>query len=308
MNFWLIFALLFLFGMFIGVIATIGGIGGGPIVMPLFLLIFQITPEIAKGTSIFIIFISTGIATITHYRAGKIHLPSLLIIAAVGSAGSITYFLIYPWLNISLNIFYLLFGIFELFIASRYIWKEFRLLSSHKFKRRKNELKCASSSTSASSSSSLSFSIISPDLCIDKNSISQNANLKDHLRLFSSKSKNRNILTTPFFFLAGFASSFLGIGGGPINTPVLYEIIKLPIYNATAASTTIIFFNSMINVILYALHGEINWIFALWMGGGMMIGSFIGAKFASKIPRTWILLSLSVLMAFAGLKLIFSEI
>ncbi len=108
----------------------------------------------------------------------------------------------------------------------------------------------------------------------------------------------------PLFFLAGFLATFFGIGGGPINTPVLYEIVNLPIYNATAGSTTIIFFNSIVNLIMYGIRGQIDWVVGAIMGVGMMIGSFIGAKASSKVPRWATLVLLAVLLVIAGVKMI----
>lgn len=302
MDFWYYFGL-FLIGILIGSVATIGGIGGGPLVMPIFLLILQIFPDTAKGTSIFMIFISSGMATITHFKEEKIHIPSLLILAGFAGCGSLIYFATNRLINIPLTSFYIIFGVFELFIAGRYLWKGIYLF--HNTKKKKKSLKTAMNESANNIDHQLSADDVSADLCIDKKSIAQNPTLKEHLRLFTRVSKKRSQWAIPFFIVSGFTSSFLGIGGGPINAPVLFELIKLPIYNATAASTTIIFFNSIVNVIMYAWRGDIDWIISIWMGGGMMLGSFIGAKFSSKIPRSWTLLLLSSLMAIAGLKLLF---
>lgn len=313
--------LLVIIGLIVGAIATIGGIGGGPLVMPIFLLIFEIEPEIAKGTSIFMIFLSSGIGAYTHYRAGKTHIFSLLVMAMIGAAGSLTFFLVYPFLNINIQMFYWIFGCFELFIAFRYGRKAIKIFNekskknlqyknnlnvSTKLKHElKHELKYKKMENIVNKKQDQSN--ITPDLCIDHNSIQQNPKLKNELNIFITPSNKQRIKwAIPFFFLAGFASSFLGIGGGPIIVPVLYDIIRFPIYNATAASTTIIFFNSIINVILYGIRGEINWTIALSMGFGMMNGSFLGAKFARKIPRSWTLLLLAIIMLIAGGKMLFS--
>ncbi|WP_457556778.1 sulfite exporter TauE/SafE family protein [Candidatus Harpocratesius sp.] len=300
-------------GFIVGTIATIGGIGGGPLVMPIFLLIFEIEPEIAKGTSIFMIFLSSGIGAYTHYKAGKINIISLLLMAVIGTAGSFTYFLVYPFLNINIKIFYWIFGCFELFIAFRYGWKAIQIFnekSKKNFQHKSNSnvlTKIKYKKKENTKNKGQDQSNISPDLCIDQNSIQENLNSKKELNILtSSLYRHRLKWAIPFFFLAGFVSSFLGIGGGPINVPVLYDILRFPIYNATAGSTTIIFFNSIINVILYGIRGEINWKIALSMGFGMMNGSFFGAKFAHKIPRSWTLLILTIIMVIAGGKMLFS--
>ena len=108
----------------------------------------------------------------------------------------------------------------------------------------------------------------------------------------------------PLFYLAGMVSAFLGIGGGPINTPVLYEVLKLPIYNATAGSTCIILFNAIFNLIIFGIRGQVDWILGGIMGSGLMVGAYLAAKLASKVSRWFTMSLLSILLVAAGTKMI----
>ena len=108
----------------------------------------------------------------------------------------------------------------------------------------------------------------------------------------------------PLFFLAGFAATFFGIGGGVINTPTLYGVFNLPIHYATAGSTSIIFFTAIFNTITYGIQQKINWVIGITMGLGMMVGGRIGAKFASRISRWLTLMIITVLLVITGIRII----
>lgn len=295
--------LLAFLGGVVGIVSTIGGIGGGPLVMPIFLLVFQFEPNFAKGTSIFMISISSAIATLTHYRHKKIYLPTLLLLALVATLGSLTYFILLPFILVDPLVFYYIFGVFEIVIALRYFWKVIVLFQEDHFAKM-NKLPLPSEIKILATKNEKILADIPQETSplADKAPIVQDPFMISYS--IYKKSPKRLLATLPLFFLAGFIASFLGIGGGPINTPVFYEILKLPLHNATAASSTVIFFNSIYNVFSYGLRGEVDWVVGVIMGGGMMYGSFIGAKYASKVSRSWTLFILSSLMLLAGIKMI----
>ncbi len=301
---------LLLLGFCVGLVATIGGIGGGPLVMPIFLLLLKLDPNLAKGTSIFMILLSSGIGTYVHYKNRKIHLPSLLLLAGIASLGSFTCFLVQDSLAIDNRLFNILFGSFELFVAGRFAvkaYKEFRkaslpqekleILSNLNLKGPIRLFSPRSTPIKSLQSSDSSISTETGQLVLTQTP----AQPKSVRR---TKYIRQRIIAFPLFFLAGFLATFLGIGGGPVNTPVFYELLDFPLHFATASSTGLIFFNSIFNVINYGLRGEINWALGGIMGSGMMVGAFVGAKHASRVPRSWTLVVLAGLMILAGGKMI----
>jgi uncharacterized membrane protein YfcA len=107
-------------------------------------------------------------------------------------------------------------------------------------------------------------------------------------------------ISIPLFFLAGFASNLLGIGGGVINTPVLNLVMKVPIHYATAISTSIVFFTAIYNSIVKFIFGQINVIVGIFLGLGAIFGGILGAKVSNKMPKIQLELVLSfILIIFA---------
>ncbi|KXH79239.1 sulfite exporter TauE/SafE family protein [Sporosarcina sp. HYO08] len=76
------FALLLTFG--IGFISGLFGIGGGSIIVPAMILLFLFPPHVAVGTSMFMVFLSAIVNSITHISLGNV--PWLYTIAVVPAA------------------------------------------------------------------------------------------------------------------------------------------------------------------------------------------------------------------------------
>ncbi|WP_273124963.1 sulfite exporter TauE/SafE family protein [Metabacillus sp. HB246100] len=63
----------FLISFIVGFISGLFGIGGGALMVPAMILLFMFPPHIAVATSMFIIFLSATISSITHITLGNIH-------------------------------------------------------------------------------------------------------------------------------------------------------------------------------------------------------------------------------------------
>ncbi len=295
-NIFLLLGLLAL-GVLIGIIATIAGIGGGMINMPLFLLVLHFDPMLAKGTSLFTIFLSSGIALYVHIKNRKIHLLSSFIMSIFAILGSITCIFVQLVVTVDDLVFYIIFGIFEISMGLRLGRKGVKIYPNGSRKKKENE--------------------IDPKREIEEgnNKAIEEVNTKEFKEdngPISTQNTSINLIQNPkllikaipLFFLAGFVATFFGIGGGAINTPTLHEVFNLPIHYATAGSTAIIFFVSIFNTIIYGLQGLIDWAIGISLGIGMIFGARIGAITASKIPRWLTLIIIAVVMIFTGFRII----
>lgn len=98
----------------------------------------------------------------------------------------------------------------------------------------------------------------------------------------------------------GLISSFLGIGGGPINIAVLFYFFSLSQLQSARSSLVIIFFAQLVNLLTVVLVGHIpqlNLSYLLIMCIGGVSGGILGTKISTKLSdgrRTilfkWILL------------------
>jgi uncharacterized protein len=89
-------------------------------------------------------------------------------------------------------------------------------------------------------------------------------------------------------FLLGGLSTFLGIGGGPINLAVLYFFFSMDSKTAALNSIYIIFFSQLTNLIFTALSGSFPvfdpLVLSLMIGGGIS-GGLIGSQLSRKMSH-----------------------
>jgi uncharacterized membrane protein YfcA len=109
----------------------------------------------------------------------------------------------------------------------------------------------------------------------------------------------------PLFMFAGFTTNLLGIGGGIVNTPTLNIILHFPIHNATAISTSIIFFTAIYNVIIKSIFGQINYLVGLFLAIGSLLGSFLGAKISQRMPRIYLQLFVGIVLIILAINMFF---
>lgn len=112
----------------------------------------------------------------------------------------------------------------------------------------------------------------------------------------------------PFFMAAGFASRLIGIGGGIIHGPSLHIMFGFPIHNATAVSSSIVFFTAIFNTALLIFYGKINYMIGIFLGIGSVIGAIIGAKISERMPKVHLQIFLAMLLIFVGINMLFSII
>lgn len=109
--------------------------------------------------------------------------------------------------------------------------------------------------------------------------------------LFKSKINSKCVtsktLTLILGFILGIVSSFLGIGGGPLNIAFIYYFYSLDLKQTTIASLVIVFFSQISNLGLTILQGipnvEYFTIIVMCLGG--VFGAIIGSSFSKKMSN-----------------------
>ncbi|MEG1847677.1 MAG: sulfite exporter TauE/SafE family protein [Lachnospiraceae bacterium] len=84
--------------------------------------------------------------------------------------------------------------------------------------------------------------------------------------------------------LLGIMSSFLGIGGGPINLVVLYYFFSMTTKKAAQNSLYIIFFSQAASFLKTMVDGSAP-VFPIALLAGMVIAGILGGSFGRKINR-----------------------
>jgi uncharacterized protein len=84
--------------------------------------------------------------------------------------------------------------------------------------------------------------------------------------------------------IAGLLAGFLGVGGGIFLVPIMVGLLGLTQHRAHGTSLAIIVPISIIGAIVYALHGNINWVLVATIGSGSVVGAIIGSKLMMRVP------------------------
>jgi len=86
--------------------------------------------------------------------------------------------------------------------------------------------------------------------------------------------------------LAGLMSGLFGVGGGTVIVPLLVLILKFDQRLAAGTSLAAIVPIATVGVISYALHGSVDWIAALLLAAGAIVGAQIGSYLLPRVPIT----------------------
>ncbi len=121
----------------------------------------------------------------------------------------------------------------------------------------------------------------------------------------AKKEKNYQLYAIVAGSLAGFFNGLFGGGGGMIVVPMLIHLLNCPPKKAHATAILIILPLSIVSGLFYLAFGTLNVSVALPTGIGVILGGIAGALLLSKLSNRWVLIIFSVVMAIAGVKMLF---
>lgn len=102
----------------------------------------------------------------------------------------------------------------------------------------------------------------------------------------------------------GALSSFIGVGGGIIHTPILIYFLNIPVHLATATSCFILTFTSLTGTITHLWLGNVEIYHAIALGAGAVYGAQVGASISQKVESKKIIILLAIVLALTGLRLL----
>lgn len=92
----------------------------------------------------------------------------------------------------------------------------------------------------------------------------------------------------------GVISSFLGIGGGPLNMIFLYLLFGLDAKDSAASSVFIIMFSQATKLLFIA--PEVNWTYLMFMIPGGVVGGYLGAVYNKRVSNKAVTLIFNVVI------------
>ncbi len=104
----------------------------------------------------------------------------------------------------------------------------------------------------------------------------------------------------------GTMAAFFGIGGGSIIVPALVILFMFDPKVAVGTSAVCVAFTAISSSISHHRFGKVDWDLGTKIAMGAVPGAFIGAALTAYIPSEFLLVLLSVMLIFSGMKLITS--
>jgi uncharacterized membrane protein YfcA len=108
--------------------------------------------------------------------------------------------------------------------------------------------------------------------------------------------------------LVGFISPILGIGGGIIHVPAMVQLLRFPLYIATATSHFVLAIMATITVIVHVMNGVYNdrdvITLVLALAAGVIPGAVTGAKISHHIPTSIVIRVMAVCLGLVGMRIL----
>ena len=274
---WLWLALL---GVGSGALGVLVGAGGGFIIAPLLRIFFDKNPEIVAGTTVTLVAINSISGAFPYRNMGIVDRRSALIFAFAAIPGSVVAPFVLPSALESVpGIYDFPFGLLLILLAVRIATQKdasdkptppSRLRNGPRF------VKAAS---------------------LKRRVVTTRAGQTHRYRVHEGYGAGVNLAL-------GFVSSFFGIGGGWLRTPILVYLFGFPVQVAVGTSIFTLAIYTTAGAATYAYNGAVEWFpTLLFTGAGLIVGAQIGARLSTVVRGVWIMRLLMLLIFAMGVYL-----
>ena len=236
--------ILLLTGVLIGVVGTLIGAGGGFIHVPVLILFYGFSPQLAIGTSMTVVMLNAISGTFSYIGQKRIDYEIGVKYAAAACPGVFVGAMLSQLFNVTS--FYIIFSILLMLIS-------YYLFSGKEFSVVRTKVAQAPGTRWIEDAAGQKFSY-APDMSVG--------------------------LTASIFI--GVFSGLFGVGGGIFHVPLMYSVLGIPVHIATATSHCILAITSFFGVLVFAGLGDINYDYAVALGIGTILGAVGGARLSLK--------------------------
>lgn len=265
--------LLTLFGFFMAILANMTGIEGGMIFVPLFILLFRLSPQEAAGVSMATMVFGLGAGSLAYARQRRIDFRLGLALLAVSLPGTILGASLTPYLPAK---------VLELLLGLLLVPLGFRMV----FRREPGK------AVPAVQQSSDGWRRVWTD----------RGGTEFHYTI------RRLPLGLFIYFLIGFVAGLLGIGGGAIKVPTLILLLGLPPHIAVATSVFTMAWTALLGGLTHGAIGHVLPDYVLYLVPGVLIGSQVGAWLAKRTPAAFLMKLLGWIVVVIGCIILFKAL
>ncbi len=284
-------------GFFVGTVVGLTGVGGGSLMTPILIFFLGVKPHMAVGTDLLFAAITKSSGTFSLWRRRLV--PWRVVITmCIGSipASLVTLYLLNQWGADSKEMQHLItqtLGVALLLTALSLLYKALK------------SPKKTPISIAAQAAVMGEWRLETPShttLAISKEGPS------DELQWDSDPSDTKHpLLTIAFGVLIGGLVTLTSVGAGAIGVTVLMILYpRLPLPRIVAADIAYAVPLTLVAGLGHASIGSVDWLLLAKLTLGSVPGIWLGAHLVTKTPERVIRLLLSVLLTWAGSKLVLS--
>ena len=259
-------------GLGVGTYGTLIGAGGGFVLMPILLLLYpHESPEKLTSISLAIVFLNALSGTGAYAKMRRIDYKSGWMFAAATIPGAIL-----GALNTSMIPRRLFDIIFSVLLIAAAVFLSVRPKAANDARR---------------------------VYCPEHNQMKRHLEEADGVSFDYCYNPKLGIFLSLF---VGYASSFLGIGGGIIHVPALVYLLDFPIHVATATSHMILAIMAFTGTLIHILNGTFPYgvHHMISLAIGVVLGAQIGAHLSQYIKGNWIIRSLAMALGLVGIRIL----
>ena len=108
--------------------------------------------------------------------------------------------------------------------------------------------------------------------------------------------------------VAGFASGYVGVGGGFLMVPLFISLLGITMKKASGTSLIAVVIRAIPGVITQTLHGNVDFVAGIAMAIGSIPGALIGASLIRYIPERKMRFLFGFFLLFAAIILVINEL
>ena len=275
---WITLALV---GFVTGVFGVLVGAGGGFILVPILRIFFDKDPAIVAGTVLALVAANSISGAFAYRYMRVVDKRSAYLFAAAAIPGSvIAPFVLKKVLEGLPGVFDAMFGLLLVILAVRIATQQFDSGRQSRLGRARSRRR----------------SFINPQT-LHRRRITAESGETYRYRL----NERWAVLIN---FVLGFISSFFGVGGGFLRTPILVYAFGFPVQVAVATSIFALSFYTTAGAATHAFIGNIEWFPTFVFAGiGLVTGGQIGARLSGKVQGPWIMRLLMFVILAMGVQL-----
>lgn len=307
MDVFISFAAPALVGLIVGLFSGLLGIGGGTVLVPVFRLVFGMSPLMSVATSLFTI-IPTSIAGAASHVRKKTVFVSLGVL--LGVAGACTSPLGVWLANISPP--------WAIMVAAAAVIVYAAINMLRKALQAETSKKAASSKTAPTSSaqssaqasalaegsSSQSTKSAGPEAAASVETLSEQP---ETLSLRKDFSRKHWVISIAIGAIAGLFAGYVGVGGGFIMVPLMLAFLNMPMKKASGTSLVAVCILAIPGVVEHGILGNIDYMAGLLIAVGSIPGAIVGARLVSVVPEKALRFIFTGFLLLASALLVYNE-